>query len=103
MKLKKGDKVIVLQGKDKGVVGDILSVLPEENKVIVKGVAIKTRNKKSTTKGEQGKQIKEENPIDVSNIAFYDESKKAPTRIKIERKDGKRIRVAVKSNKVLES
>jgi len=71
MKLKKGDPVVVLSGKDKGKEGTILRVLPKENKVIVEGVNIAKKHQKPTRATMQGGIIDKEMPIHVSNVALW--------------------------------
>lgn len=97
MKIKKGDKVIVLTGKDKGKTGEVVRSLPKQNKVIVGGVNIvkkHTRNKFNTDK--KGEIVDKTMPISVSNVAIVD-SKNKPTRIGYKFDGDKKIRVAKKS------
>jgi large subunit ribosomal protein L24 len=80
LKLKKGDKVIVITGKDKGKVGNILQVLPKSEKVIVSGVGeVKKHSKPSKTGG--GGIVKKSMPIHISNVAFYDEKSKKLSKV----------------------
>ena len=81
MKIQKGDKVIVLKGKNKGTVGDVISVITETDKVIVSGVNIRTIHQKPKQKGEKGQIIKREGTIHVSNVSYYDEKAKKGSRI----------------------
>ncbi len=101
LKIKKGDKVYVLTGKDKGKVGSVLKVFPKLDKVLVEGVNVYVKHQKSTSAGKSGQVIKKTMPIHVSNVALVDPKTKKPTRVRIERKDGKRVRVAVKSGSVI--
>ena len=101
MKIKKGDKVVILQGKDRGKSGEVLKAFPRENKVLVKGLNIKTVHKKPVSKGEKGEIVKNEFPVDVSNVAVVDPKTKKPTRIRFEIKNNKKVRVTQKSNSVL--
>lgn len=102
MKLKKGDKVIVIAGKDRGNTGTILRVIPTEHKVLVEGVNIAKRHRKPTAKSRQGQIIDLPVPIHVSNVAIIDPNSGKPTRIKIVRTaDGTRERVAIKSGQTL--
>ena len=79
-RLKKGYKVIVTTGKDKGKIGEILQILPKLDKVLVSGVGeVKRHQKPSKTGG--GAIVKKSMPIHISNVAFYDEKNKKPTRI----------------------
>ncbi|NRA73312.1 MAG: 50S ribosomal protein L24 [Rickettsiales bacterium] len=79
-KLKKGDKVIVTTGKDRGKVGDILKLFPKLDKVIVSGVGEVKKHQKPTKAGGGGI-VKKSMPIHISNIAFYDEKNKKPSKI----------------------
>ncbi len=68
--IKKGDNVKVLAGADKGKIGKVLSVFAKENKVLVEGVNLKSKNIKSKREGEKGTQVKKANPIHISNVAI---------------------------------
>lgn len=80
MKLKKGDKVIVISGKDKGKIGQIEEVYRNENKVLVAGVNIKKKHRK-TKEGEEGQIISIPNPVDASNVMLIDPKEKKPTKL----------------------
>jgi large subunit ribosomal protein L24 len=69
MHVKKGDKVKILSGKDKGKSGAVLRALPKEGKVVVEGVAIAKRSLKSRVSGQSGRIVEAERPIDASNVA----------------------------------
>lgn len=101
MKLKKGDPVVVISGKDKGKTGTILRVLPLENKVLVDGIALVKRHLKRGGSGQSGGIIERPRPIDASNVMFVDPKTNKPTRIGREVKDGKLVRVAKKSGSTL--
>ncbi|AGH49341.1 MULTISPECIES: 50S ribosomal protein L24 [Sphingomonadales] len=96
LKIKKGDKVIVLSGKDKGKTGEVTKSLPKEGKVIVSGVNVATRHRKPTQVNPQGGLERVEAPLHVSKVAHVTADGK-PTRVRFEIKDGKKVRVAVKS------
>lgn len=97
-KIKKGDTVIVLAGKDKGKTGEVLSVNPKEEKVIVAGINMAKKHKKPTM-NTPGQIISVEQPIHVSNISLVEDGKPAKVGFKIE--DGKKVRVFKKTgNKV---
>lgn len=97
-KLKKGDTVIVITGKDKGKTGEILQVLTSENKVLVSGVNMATVHKKPTSQ-TPGQRIKEEKPIHISNVAYSEDGK--PVKVGFEITDGKKARISRKSkNKI---
>ena len=101
MKIKKGDTVLVITGKDKGKTGEVIAAFPKENIVIVSGVNIQTKHEKA--KMDQPAQIiKVEGPIDASNVMFYDKSAKAGTRIGYVVENGKKKRVSKKTGKVVD-
>ncbi|MDE6311969.1 MAG: 50S ribosomal protein L24 [Muribaculaceae bacterium] len=99
--IKKGDMVQVLSGEDRGKQGRVLEVDRKKMRAIVEGVNIVTKATKPTAQYPQGGLVKKEAPIHISNIALLDPKSGKPTRIRIERKDGKKVRVAVKSNEVI--
>ncbi len=94
-RLKKGDQVIVLSGKDKGKTGTVTASFPKDSKVIVGGVNVATRHKKPTQADPQGGLEKIEAPMHVSKVAHVVDGK--PTRVRFEVQDGKKVRVAVKT------
>ncbi len=100
-KIKKGDKVVVLSGKDKGKHGEVTRSMPKEGKVIVSGINIATRHRKPTQAAPQGGLEKREAPMHISKVAIEDPKTGKPTRIRFEIKDGKKLRVAVKSGEVI--
>ena len=96
MRIKKGDTVVVLAGKDKGKQGTVLKAMPKEDKVIVEGVNIQTKHQKQTQK--EAAEIKhQEGPIHVSNVMLVDSKTKKPTRVGYKVEGGKKVRVAKKS------
>ena len=100
MKLKKGDKVIVIAGKSRGKSGAILKIFTDENKVLVEGINMVKRHRKPTAQNKTGEIIEKAAPIHASNVMIVDPKTGKPTRIKITRdKDGVRTRIAVKSGK----
>jgi len=102
MKIKKGDNIIVIAGKDKGTSGRVERVLPEERKVVVEGVNIKKRHRKGRQRGEKGQICEVASPIDISNVSLMDPKSTKPTRVgyRVE-PDGAKVRVAQQSgNKV---
>jgi len=100
-KIKKGDKVVVLSGKDKGKHGEVTLVMPKDGKVVVAGVNIATRHRKATQANPQGGLERREAPLHISKVAIEDPKTGKPTRVRFETKDGKKVRVAVKSGQVL--
>lgn len=100
MKLKSGDKVIVISGKDKNKVGIIQKALPRENKVIVEGVNVRKKHVKPTQSNPEGSIQEIYAPIDASKVMFYDEKSKKGSRLGYKfDKDGNKIRVIKKTNK----
>ena len=100
-KIKKGDKVVVLSGKDKGRTGEVTKSLPKDGKVIVSGVNIATRHRKPTQQNPQGGLERTEAPMHISKVAIADPKDGKPTRVRFETKDGKKVRVAVKSGETI--
>ncbi|MBA4042628.1 MAG: 50S ribosomal protein L24 [Sphingomonas sp.] len=100
-KIKKGDTVVVLSGKDKGKTGEVTRALPKDGKVVVAGVNVATRHKKPSQSDPQGGLTKFEAPLHVSKVAIADPKTGAPTRVRFEERDGKKVRVAVKSGEVI--
>jgi len=101
LKLKKGDRVIVIAGKDKRKKGEILRVIPDEQRVVVQGVNLVKKHKKPTQSSAGGIESIEL-PIHISNVALADPKKDVPTRIGFKMgKDGKKLRVAKKSGETL--
>jgi len=98
-KLKKGDKVVVLTGKDKGKQGEISAVFPKENKAVVDGVNIAIRHQRQT-QNTQGGRVAKAMPIDLSNLALLDKNGKA-TRVGFRVEDGKKVRFAKTTGDVI--
>ena len=102
LKIKKGDKVIVTTGKSKGVVGEVLKVVPNDNKALVRGVNIVKRHTKPS-QNSAGGIIEKEALINISNIAYYDEKQKKASRIGFKvLEDGRKVRVSKLSNEVID-
>jgi large subunit ribosomal protein L24 len=100
-KIKKGDSVVVLSGKDKGRTGTVLQVLPKDGKVVVEGVNVATKHRKPTQANPQGGIERVAAPMAISKVAVADKDGK-PTRVRFETKDGKKVRVAVKSGETID-
>ncbi len=101
-RLKKDDLVVVIAGSDKGTTGRILKVLPEDDRVLVEGVNVIKRHQ-SPRKFREGGIIEKEAPIHISNVMLVDPETEKPTRVRIGAdKDGKKVRIAVKSGAVLD-
>src|SRR6476659_3676501 len=101
MHVKKGDKVMVISGKDKGKTGVILSAFPKKDRVLVEGVNIVKKHSKPSQVNPQGGIISFEAPIHVSNVMPIDPKSGNPTRVGYTTVDGKKVRVA-KSGEVLD-
>jgi large subunit ribosomal protein L24 len=100
-KIKKGDRVIVLTGRDKGKHGEVIEVRPKEARALVRGVNMVRRHQRQTAKDEGGI-ISKEAPIHVSNLAHEDPRDGKPTRIGVKTlEDGTRVRVAKRSGEVI--
>jgi len=100
-KIKKGDKVVVLSGKDKGRTGEVTHAMPKEGKVVVSGVNVIVRHRKPSQANPQGGLERVEAPMPVSKVAIADPKSGKPTRVRFETKDGKKVRVAVKSGETI--
>ena len=99
-KIKKGDKVVVLSGKDKGRTGEVVKAMPKEGKVIVSGVNVHARHRKPSQVNPQGGIERKEAPLHVSKVAIATADGK-PTRVRFEERDGKKVRVAAKTGELI--
>ncbi len=103
MKLKKGDKVNIIAGKDKGKNGKILQVLRNKNRVVVEGINVVKRHQKPTASDQTGGIIEKEAPIHISNVMLTDPKTGKGTRKGQEnKKDEKKVRVSKKSNEKID-
>jgi large subunit ribosomal protein L24 len=100
-KIKKGDRVVVLSGKDKGKHGEVTRSFPREGKVIVSGVNVMTRHRKPSQTNPQGGLERSEAPLHVSKVAIEDPKTGRPTRVRFEVRDGSKVRVAARSGEVI--
>ena len=101
-KIKKGDRVVVLAGKYKGAEGDVVRVMPKDERILVGGVNIVKRHQRQTPQ-QQGGIIEKEAPIHVSNVALKDPSTGGPTRVGFKTlEDGTKVRFAKKSGEVID-
>ena len=100
-KLKKGDKVVVLAGKDRGAEGEIVSVFPRDERVIVRGVNVIKKHQKQTQTQQAGIMSREA-PIHISNVALKDPKTGKPTRVGIKIEGDKKVRVAKASGEVID-
>jgi large subunit ribosomal protein L24 len=102
LKIKKGDHVVVITGKDKGKKGEVLKILPSENRAIVKSVAMVRRHQRQTTT-QDGGIITKEAAIHISNLALEDPKDGKPTRVGFKfLKDGRKVRFARRSGEVID-
>ncbi|MBX2806594.1 MAG: 50S ribosomal protein L24 [Hyphomicrobiales bacterium] len=102
LKVKKGDKVVVLSGRDKGKNGEILKVFPDENRAIVQGVNLVKRHQKQSA-GQEGGIITKEATIHISNLAIEDPKDGSPSRIGYKiLEDGRKVRFAKRSGELID-
>ena len=100
-KLKKGDKVVVIAGRDKGTEGEIEKVIPSEGRAVVSGVKTVVRHTRQS-QSSQGGRIPKSMPIDLSNIALVDPKEGGATRVGFRMEDGKKVRFAKKSGETID-
>ena len=100
-KIKKGDRVVILSGKDKGKHGEVTKAMPKVGKVIVSGVNIATRHRKASQANPQGGLERSEAPIHVSKVAIEDPKTGKPTRVGFRIENGQKVRVAKRSGEVI--
>jgi large subunit ribosomal protein L24 len=102
LKIRKGDKVVVTTGRDKGKQGEVVRMIPTENRAVVRGVNVAKRHQKQTA-GQEGGIVPKELPIHVSNLALRDPKDGKPTRVGYKTlADGKKVRVAKRSGEVID-
>jgi large subunit ribosomal protein L24 len=103
-KIRKGDRVQVLAGRDKGKRGEVLSVMPKEDRALVQGVNMVKRHEKPRGMANPGGITEKEGPIHLSNLALIDPKSDKPTRVGFRvLEDGKKVRVAKASGEVLDA
>jgi len=103
MRIKKGDTVQVISGKDKGKTGEVLRTLPYENRVVVQGINLRTRHVKPTQEGETGRIVTEEASLHASNVMLYSTSKNVASRVEIVvEKDGTKKRRLKKTGEIID-
>lgn len=100
-KVKKGDQVVVLTGKDKGKTGEVLKLITDDSKVLVKGINVQTKHKKPS-QSSPGGLTKIEAPIHVSNVALIDPKTKKATRVGFKTTGDKKVRIARRSGEALD-
>ena len=102
-KLKKGDKVVVLTGRDKGRTGEVFQVMPKENRALVRGVNLVKRHQRQTM-NQEGGIIQKEAPVHLSNLALADPKDGKPTRVGFKiLDDGRKVRVAKRSGELIDA
>ena len=103
MRIRKGDTVQVINGKDKGKTGEVLKTLPIQNRVIVQGINLRTRHVKPTQEGESGRIITEEASLHASNVMIYSKEKNVASRVElIVDKDGSKKRRLKKTGEIID-
>ncbi len=100
-KIKTGDEVIILAGKDKGQKGKVLKIVKSKDRVLVEGVNVIKKHVKPSAENPQGGIVEKEAPIHISNVALVDPKSGKATRVGYETKDGKKVRVSKKSKEVI--
>lgn len=102
-RVRQGDTVVVIAGKQKGAKGRVLRVLPADDRAVIEGVNVRTKHIKPTQANPQGGRVKREYPIHLSNVMLADPKTGEPTRVRISTlTDGRRVRVAVKSGEQID-
>ncbi|MGH6922982.1 MAG: 50S ribosomal protein L24 [Propylenella sp.] len=101
-RIKKGDKVVVLSGRDKGRSGEVIKVLPSDQRALVRGINMVTRHQRQSA-AQEGGLVRKEAPIHLSNIAVADPQSGKPTRIGFKTlADGRKVRVAKRSGETID-
>ena len=100
-KIKKGDRVVLLAGRDKGRQGEVLRVFPTENRLVVQGLNLVKRHTRPSQADPQGGIKTKEAPLHISNVAFVDPQNGGPTRIGFRMEGDKKVRFAKKSGEVI--
>jgi large subunit ribosomal protein L24 len=103
LRIRKGDTVQVIAGKDKGKTGEVLRTLPGENRVVVQGINLRTRHVKPTQEGESGRIVTEEAALHASNVMLYSTAKKVASRVElVVENDGSKRRRLKKTGEFLD-
>jgi len=97
MRIKKGDNIIVISGKDKGKEGKVVKAIPTQDKVVIEGVNIKKKHMRPKKSGQKGQIVEIAAPLHVSNVQIIDPKDKKPTRIAMKIVGGKKIRISRRS------
>ena len=102
MKIKKGDKVIVVSGKYKGKTGEVSRALPDQDKIVIEGINTAKKHKRNRATGSKGEIVEISMPLHVSNVMLEDPKTKKPTRVGYKTDDkGKKVRFAKKSGEII--
>ena len=103
-KIRKGDEVVAVAGKNKGKRGQVLRVIPAKERVLIAGVNVVTKHVKPTRQNQRGGIERREAPIHISNVMIADPQNGEPTRVRIQTLEGgRKVRVAVKSGEQIDS
>ncbi|MFQ4137232.1 50S ribosomal protein L24 [Nodosilinea sp. PGN35] len=101
--VRKGDTVQVIAGRDRGKVGEVLTVIPKTSQVIVQGVNIRTKHVKPQQEGESGQIVTQEGPIHSSNVMLYSEKEKVASRVAYTfTEDGRKVRMLKKTGEIID-
>lgn len=101
MKIKKGDNVIVVAGKDRGKAGKVVKTLPKEGRAVVSGVNIKKKHQKPGGKNKKGQIVEKEMPMEISNLMIADPKDGKPSRVGFKIDGGKKVRISKRSGAIL--
>ena len=101
-RIRKGDSVVVLSGKDKGRTGTVQQVMPKEGKLLVEGINVMTRHRKPSQANPQSGIDRIPAPMPIGKVAVADPKDGKPTRVRFEERDGRKVRVAAKSGEVID-
>ncbi|MBC8069408.1 MAG: 50S ribosomal protein L24 [Deltaproteobacteria bacterium] len=102
-RVRQGDTVVVIAGKQKGTKGRVLRVIPKDDRAVIEGVNVRTKHVKPTQANPQGGRVKREYPIHLSNVMLADPKTGEPTRVRVSTlTDGRRVRIAVKSGEQID-
>ncbi|MGB3308752.1 MAG: 50S ribosomal protein L24 [Nodosilinea sp.] len=101
--VRKGDTVQVIAGRDRGKVGEVLTVIPKTNQVVVEGVNIRTKHVKPQQEGESGQIVTQEAPVHSSNVMLYSEKEKVASRVAYTfTEDGRKVRMLKKTGEIID-
>lgn len=101
LRIRKGDQVCVITGKDKGKSGKVIDIFKDKEQIIVENVNVVKKSVKKSDENPKGGYIEIERPLHISNVMLFDKKLSKPTRYRCEVKDGKKLRVSVKSGEVI--